>query len=205
MGKNTSHVTALTGDLISEENAISILREAKNQIFLQWVHYQISLLCYIFGNFERAATEIKKAQPIISFALASVEVSFVIMLDGLIHLSPGKHRSFATARRRVAVLQRTARKAPHHLLACLHFLEAELAGYLGSYGDAVAKFMVAAALAKESNSLINLGLIYERFGDFYSRYGKVDYSQECYRNAVTAFHDVGAAAKVAQILQLHPQ
>jgi tetratricopeptide (TPR) repeat protein len=204
MGKNTSHITSLTGDIISEEDAISFLRESKNKMLLPWLHYQISYLCYVFGSFERAATEIKKAQPLISFAFTSVEVSFVIMLDGLIHLTPGRHRSIITARRRITLLHRTARKAPHHVLNCLNFLQAELAGCEGRYDRAVKKFMAAAALAKESNSLLNLGLIYERFGDFYSRHGKSDYSHECYRNAVKAFRDVGASAKVTQILQLHP-
>ena len=205
MGKNTLHITSLSGDIISEEDAISILRDSRSQNLLYWLHYQISYLCYVFGNFERAATEIKKSQPLISFAFTSVEVSFVIMLDGLIHLTPGRHRSIVTARRRITLLHRTARKAPQHVLNCLYFLQAELAGCEGRYDRAVVKFMAAAALAKESNSLIHLGLIYERFGDFYSRYGKLENSRECYRNALNAFHDVGAAAKVKQILQLHPE
>jgi tetratricopeptide (TPR) repeat protein len=205
MGKNTPHLMNLTGDIISEDDAINILLESQNHILIPWLHYQISFLCYIFGNFQRAAIQIKKAQTITSFALANVEVNFVIMLDGLIHLTPGKHRSIFTARRRISILRRTAKKAPHHLLFCLNFLQAELAGCLGSFDVAVAKYMIAAALAKESNSLINLGLINERFGDFYSRFGRLNDSQECYRQAMQAFNDVGAAAKVEHILQRHPE
>jgi tetratricopeptide (TPR) repeat protein len=205
MGKNTTYITSLTGDIISEEEAIRILEESKNQHLLLWLHYQISYLCYIFGYFQKASSEIKKSRPMLSLPFSSVELSFVVMLDGLIHLSPGKHRSLSTSKRRIRLLNKIAKKAPHHVLSCLNFLQAELAGIEGPYDRAVIKFTIAAALAKESNSLLHLGLIYEKFGDFYSRVGKLEDSRDCYRNAIKAFQDIGAAAKVDQISQHHPE
>jgi hypothetical protein len=98
MGKNTLNTTKLTGDVVNGESLMRIIAKSGDRNMLTWVHYQIALLNFIFGDVDRAAEEIKMARPLTLTPFSSVEVGFVVMLDGLIHLAPGKHESMSRAR-----------------------------------------------------------------------------------------------------------
>jgi histidine kinase len=204
MGKNTLCRTKLTGDVVNEESLVRIITKSGDQNMLTWVHYQIALLNFIFGDFDRAAEEINMARPLTLTPFSSVEVGFVVMLDGLIHLAPGKHESISTARRCIRILRRVSRKGPNHLLRCLYLLQAELAARTGDEERAIVKFMSAIAMAVESHAIMDLGIALERFGALYTRLGQHESSVRYYRRALDTFRDWEAAAKVQQICELHP-
>ena len=102
-------------------------------------------------------------------------------------------------------LKRETEKAPHHLLHCLYLLQAELAAFLGRSNRAIIKFLSAAAIATESQFRADLGITFERFGDFHGRLGQEAASMKYYHKAVDAFREWGAAAKVSKMRDQHPQ
>lgn len=197
MGKNIDQV----GREYSSQSFTNMLEKRMSM----WSNYHTAFLRYLLGDFDGAAEEIIKSRPLTWKMFSNVESSFVVMLDGLIHLSPGRHRSVSTARRCLRHLKRETRKAPHHLLHCLYLLQAELAAFLGSRNRAVTKFLSAAAIATESQFRADLGITLERFGDFYGRQGQEAASTKYYLKALHAFREWGAAAKVSKMLDKHPQ
>jgi tetratricopeptide (TPR) repeat protein len=204
MGKNTLSTTKLTGDIVNEESLVRIITVSGDQNMLNWVHYQIALLNFIFGDFDRAATEIKMARPLTLTPFSSVEVGFVVMLDGLIHLAPGEHESISRARKCISILRRVSRRAPNHLLRCLYLLQAELAACTGDEERAIVKFMSATAMAVENHAIMDLGIALERFGALYTRLGQSENSLRYYRRALDTFQNWEAIAKVQQLLVLYP-
>jgi hypothetical protein len=170
-----------------------------------WSNYDNAFLCYVLGDFDGAAEEIVKTRPLSWRMFSNIESSFVVMLDGLIHLSPGRHRSVSTARRCVRELKRETSKAPHQLLHCLYLLQAELAAFVGRRNRAILKFLSAAAIASESQFRAHLGITFERFGDFYGRLGQEASCTKYYHKAMDEFREWGAAAKVSKLLDQHPE
>ena len=192
------------GGVVREERISKCMTNVHARRMSLWANYHSAFLCYIFGAFEKAADEIKEARPLALRMFSSVDSRFVVMLDGLIHLTPGRHRSANTARRRIRMLKRESRKAPHQLLHCLYFLQAELAAFVGSRKRAIAKFHAAAAIASESHFHADLANTWERFGDFYARLGEQEASTKYYRRSADAFGEWGATAKVKAIYSRCP-
>jgi hypothetical protein len=197
MGKNA--------DQVKKERTSQSCRNMHDKRMSVWSDYHNAFLCYVLGDFDRAAEEIIKTRPLTWRMFSNVESSLVVMLDGLIHLSPGRHRSVSTARRCVRELKRKSRKAPHHLLHCLYLLQAELAAFVGSRKRAIIKFLSAAATATEIQSRAVLGITLERFGDFYGRLGQEAACLKYYHKAADAFREWGAAAKVIKMCEQHPE
>jgi hypothetical protein len=205
MGKNVDHRTKNTGNFGTVECSLQGMKKSHDQRMEMWGNYLNAFLCYVFGDFARASEEIIKARPLVSRMFSNVESSIVVMVDGLIHLSPGRHRSVSIARRCMIMLKRKASKAPHQLLHCLYLLQAELAAFAGRNEQAIMKFLSAAAIASESQFRADLGITFERFGDFYGRLGQEAARTKCYHKAVRAFREWGATAKVIKMCEKHPE
>jgi tetratricopeptide (TPR) repeat protein len=202
-GENVDHTKETAMDGRSVECASQSMTNMEDRRISIWANYHAAFLSYVFGDFVRAAELIKNARPLASRMFPNVESSFVVMLDGLIKLTPGRHRSVYTARRCIRILKRETRKAPHQLLHCLYFLQAELAVFLGSKERAIVKFQSAIAIASASRFRADLGNALERFGDFYAHLGDEETSIKYYHKAADAFREWGATAKESKMYSQH--
>ena len=190
---------------LSVQFSSQVIKRSDDFLMTLWEKYCSAYLSYILGDFGVAAQEIKKARPLVSSYYSNVESIFVVMLDGLIHLTQGRHRSVKTANRCVRKLRRSTWKLPNLFLSCRYFVEAELASALGNVDKAIMWYTSAASVALELRLHFILGSIYERFGEFYGRLGQEDDSMNQFKKSVDAFREWGATAKVQQMCKHRPE
>ena len=170
-------------------------------------------LCTVFGEIDEALEHAARAEEHLEGVTAMPFVPLIRFHAALARLAayraqPGRARDpslLKAAMKSRAPLRKWARHAPANYLHLYHLVEAEVARATGRPRDAREHYDRAIAAARESGHVHEEALALELSGDFYAEAGQPILADALLAQAVRAYRNRGAAAKVAELLRRHPE
>jgi predicted ATPase/serine phosphatase RsbU (regulator of sigma subunit)/tRNA A-37 threonylcarbamoyl transferase component Bud32 len=203
--------TSLTGEAYNEERAKARAIAANERSELHYLYLNKLILCYLFGDYQRAVENAVLAEQYLDGVRAMIVVSVFYFYDSLAHL--GGFAELSTLEKevvlnRVNYNQQKMQKWSHHAPAnCLHkfdLIEAEKSRVLGQYWQAAQCYEQAIKAARENEFIQEEALAYELAAKFYYESGMEKVAETYIKEAHYAYTRWGAKAKVEDLEAKYP-
>ena len=196
----------LTGECFDEEKMLVIHTKANDRSSICVTYLNKLLLCYLFGDYERALESSAMAQPHLDAARGTPGVAVFYFYDSLTRLalySPGNIREGRSFLRSVASNQRKmkkwARHAPMNYQHKFFLVEAERMRVLGKLGEAEEHYERSIALARQHEYINEEALANELAGKFFLSRSKKSIAKAYFTEAHYCYKRWGAQAKVKDL------
>ncbi|OLP16902.1 hypothetical protein BST81_18070 [Leptolyngbya sp. 'hensonii'] len=201
----------LDGPIYAEEKVLPLLRSTNNHTGLFHTHFNQMILCYLFGQYDRAAQQAALAEGSIDAAMGQFIVALWFFYDALIHLARYKEASLtqqAEILNRVTThqtqLKNWASYAPHNHQHRWELVTAERFAVLGERLQALQHYERAIESARTHEYFNDEALANELTAKFYLSWGKEKIAQLYLTEAYYGYVRWGATAKVRDLEQRHP-
>ncbi|WP_437292047.1 trifunctional serine/threonine-protein kinase/ATP-binding protein/sensor histidine kinase [Sorangium sp. So ce406] len=201
----------LAGPAYIESERLPAQRAAGDVGALFNYHFCKTLLCYLFGDHEQAASMAEAAAPYFVTAETSAAAAPWALLESLSHLAVHDHadeaareRTSALVERNIAKLEKWREHCPATYEHKLLLIRAERARVLGQDDAARDAFERGAELAEKSGYQHEAALAHELAGRFYLARGDQKLARQHLRDAHEAYLRWGAVAKAKALEKQHP-
>ncbi|KAB8318675.1 PAS domain S-box protein [Tolypothrix campylonemoides VB511288] len=196
----------LIGSVYDEEQALARTITVKEKFELQYLHVNKLILCYLFGEYHKAAQtavlarqyieEVKTITivPIFHFYHSLVLLSLLVESSSL-----EKSPCLSYVSSNQEKLQKWAYHAPMNYLHKFHLVEAEKARVLGQFFEAEEFYERAISGASEHEFIQEEALAYELAAKHYLARGRSKFAQSYMKEAHYCYERWGAKAKVKDI------
>ncbi|KYF74048.1 hypothetical protein BE17_21015 [Sorangium cellulosum] len=209
-GKAADQVV-LAGPVYVEAERLPAQRAAGDFGALFNHHFCKTLLCYLFGEHEQAASFAEAAAPYLVAAETSAQAAPWMLLESLAHLAVYDHADEAARERTLALVDRNIAKLEKWREHCpatyehkLLLIRAERARVLGQDDAARDAFERGAELAEKSGYQHEAAIAHELAGRFYLARGDQKLARQHLRDAHEAYLRWGAVAKAKALEKQHP-
>lgn len=209
---NSETPWVLNGKSYREKESLPV-HQATNDNYILWHFYNNKLiLCYLFQRYDEGLEHAVAAESVLGHAGNGYLVAVYYFYDSLVRLAITDYGSEAEKGRHMQrveenqqKMKRWAQHAPMNFLHKYHLVEAELARVQDSAGDAREHYDQAIALAEEHQYIQEKALACELAAEFYFSREQVRLAYFYLEDALNAYHQWGAQAKVADLLERYPQ
>ncbi|KOP25235.1 serine/threonine protein kinase [Hapalosiphon sp. MRB220] len=202
----------LRGEIYNEEQALPLLQEANDRTGLHYLYLNKLILCYLFGEYERASENAVQAEHYLDGVKAFLAVPVFNFYDSLAQLriyslvSESEQQNILN---RVVSNQEKMRKwadhAPMNFQHKYNLVEAEKARILGEYWQAMELYDRAITGAREQEYIQEEALANELAAKFYFATGREKVAQTYLTDAYYGYVHWGATAKVRNLAAKYPQ
>ena len=204
--RNDGYFGVLRNETLSEEE-LRKLKTKHEPVFL-WAQYCRMVLCYLLGNYEKAAFYADECRALVDVPNGLGDCAVVLFFDGLVSIAMSrkcaglkKTMLLCRARKRLKRIRLLAKHAPFNHLGKVYLLQAELAVSAGSFHEAYPKYTSAVSLARDGGFYVLTALAMERQAKFLnSCMLQTELSLRCMEEAIAVYQSYGADLKVAQML-----
>ncbi|WP_438002552.1 ATP-binding sensor histidine kinase [Sorangium sp. So ce321] len=207
----TSDQVVLAGPVYVEAERLPAQRAAGDIGALFNHHFCKTLLCYLFGEHEQAASIAEAASPYFVVAETCAMAAPWALLESLAHLAVYDHadagaseRIGALVERNIAKLEKWREHCPATYEHKLLLIRAERARVLGQDDAARDAFERGAELAEKSGYQHEAAIAHELAGRFYLARGDQKLARQHLRDAHEAYLRWGAVAKAKALEKQHP-
>ncbi|MBD2325435.1 PAS domain S-box protein [Alkalinema sp. FACHB-956] len=220
----------LQGSVFDAAQMIPNLQAANDRTGLAHTHFNQTVLCYLFGQYEAAAQYAALTEQHLDALVAQIQVVLYHFYDALIHLANYRSsiqklsalestsnapqqltlqelalQELALTLERVALhqekLQAWSHCAPNNHQHRWELVEAERQAVLGNHLAAMDFYDRAIASAKQNRFIQDEALANERAAEFYLAWGKPKIAQVYLTDAYYAYARWGATAKINHLEQ----
>ncbi|WP_437693965.1 trifunctional serine/threonine-protein kinase/ATP-binding protein/sensor histidine kinase [Sorangium sp. So ce176] len=209
-GKASDQVV-LAGPAYVEAERLPAQRAAGDVGALFSYHFCKTLLCYLFGEHEQAASLAEATAPYLVVAETCASAAPWALIESLAHLAVHDHADEAARERTLAIVERNIAKLENWREHCpatyehkLLLIRAERARVLGQDDAARDAFERGAELAEKSGYQHEAALAHELAGRFYLARGDQKLARQHLRDAHEAYLRWGAVAKAKALEKQHP-
>lgn len=209
-GKAADQVV-LAGPVYVEAERLPAQRSAGDFGALFNHHFCKTLLCYLFGEHEQAASLAEATAPYLVAAETSAQAPLWMLLESLAHLAVHDHadeaareRTFSLVERNIAKLETWREHCPATYEHKLLLIRAERARVLGQDDAARDAFERGAELAEKSGYQHEAAIAHELAGRFYLARGDQKLARQHLRDAHEGYLRWGAVAKAKALEKQHP-
>ncbi|MGK3993466.1 trifunctional serine/threonine-protein kinase/ATP-binding protein/sensor histidine kinase [Sorangium sp. So ce1024] len=209
-GKATDQVV-LAGPAYVEAERLPAQRTASDVGALFSYHFCKTLLCYLFGEHEQAASIAEATTPYLVVAETCASAAPWALLESLAHLAVHDHADEAARERTLALVERNIAKLETWREHCpatyehkLLLIRAERARVLGQDDAARDAFERGAELAEKSGYQHEAAIAHELAGRFYLARGDQKLARQHLRDAHEGYLRWGAVAKAKALEKQHP-
>ncbi|WP_437663285.1 trifunctional serine/threonine-protein kinase/ATP-binding protein/sensor histidine kinase [Sorangium sp. So ce1182] len=207
----TSDQVVLAGPVYVEAERLPAQRAAGDIGALFNHHFCKTLLCYLFGEHEQAASIAEAASPYFVVAETCAMAAPWALLESLAHLAVHDHadagareRIGALVERNIVKLEKWREHCPATYEHKLLLIRAERARVLGQDDAARDAFERGAELAEKSGYQHEAAIAHELAGRFYLARGDQKLARQHLRDAHEAYLRWGAVAKAKALEKQHP-
>lgn len=209
--QGTEQPTCLVGESFNEEKTLSTLLEANNIQSLFSYHFCKAMLCYLFGErdkaLENARLAVQYAEPVVTTMVYSDHNLYysLTLLAQYSKLEPAQQEeNMAIVRENQQKMAKWADHAPDNYRHKYELVEAETARVLGDPLKAMEYYDRAIESASESGYVNNEALANELAGEFYLALGREKVARTYLQEARYSYTCWGATAKVKDLEQRYP-
>ncbi|MFB2768286.1 AAA family ATPase [Pelatocladus sp. BLCC-F211] len=202
----------LLGEVYNEEKALPLLEEANDRTGLHYFYLNKLILCYLFGEYERASENAVKAEHYLDGVKAFLAVPVFHFYDSLAQIAIYSSASESQRKyllNRVISNQGKMRKwadhAPMNFQHKYNLVEAEKARVLGQYWQAMEFYDLSIVGAKEQGYIQEEALANELAAKFYFESGREKVAHTYLTDAYYGYIHWGATAKVRDLEAKYPQ
>jgi tetratricopeptide (TPR) repeat protein len=199
----------MTGDAMVEDQAMKEAVTTQNYILVALLHYMKLQLSSYFQNYEMAeyaAGELATCKGGTAGFPCFIAAAWHLH-EGIaaVALSSRKSRQrIGLAKRNVKKLKALAKHNPANFMNKVCLLEAEIAAVDLKIDEALTKYEEAISYARKEGMWNETGLACERAATFLKRQGKERQAMPFLEQALSAYEQWGACAKVASIKKILP-
>jgi predicted ATPase/signal transduction histidine kinase len=175
-------------------------------------YLQQSMICYLFGNYDRALDCSLSAEKYVGAVVANIGYSQFYFQDSLTHLARyedleqlDREATIARVNSNQDKVKKWADSAPMNYLHKFNLVEAEKYRVSGKNYEAADLYDRAISLAKENSYLNEEALANELAAKFYLNWGREKIAQVYMTDAYYGYVRWGAAAKVTDLENRYPQ
>jgi PAS domain S-box-containing protein len=211
MGKS-ENPCFLMGESYDEEKMLPLHHEAKDRTSIFLVHFNKTILFYLFGHHESAVKNAQLAEKYIDNAKATLADSLFYFYDSLARLAlyPSVQKpEQSLILKKVAANQKNLKKWAHHApmnhLHKFYLVEAERCRVRGQAIKAINLYDRAIELAKKNKYIHEEALANELIAKLYLALGKAKLAQPYILDARYCYLKWGALAKVNHLEESYPQ
>jgi predicted ATPase/signal transduction histidine kinase len=201
----------LVGELYDEIQAMPTLHQLKRRSSLYYLHFNKSILHYLFSQPQKAAENVALTESYSDSLVGMFAVTLFCFYSALIDLAlyplmPDAEQNQLLEKVAVnqAKLKHWADHAPMNHLHKVYLVEAERQRVLGNKAEAIAHYDLAIQLAQENGYIQETALANELAAKFYLAWGKEKIAQFYLTEAYYAYSHWGAKAKVDDLEQRYP-
>lgn len=201
----------LTGEAYDEEKMMIQNKERNDQTGTFFVHFNKLILCYLFGEYDKALNHSIESRKLLEAVLAKFEIPNHHFYESLTMLALYERASTsdrARYRRRIRKnarqMKKWAKDAPENYLHKYHIIQSEIARIKGKDKDAALLYEKSIHGARENNFIHEEAIALELAGKFYIQ-RKADNLAEYYmKSSYNAYREWGAQAKLRAMEQKYP-
>jgi predicted ATPase len=191
------------GNLIDYDDAVFRAEAIGATVYVVGIRYTQMILAYIFNDYEKAAT-ISLGLQDISLIPPTIERMVGVFYLALTSLAMVKRKTLVrqnlkVAKRSISTLKKWADHSPYNCLEKLLLVQAELASAQNQNSRASTKYILAIAMSKESNLLMNQALSNERAARHFQDMGDTDAAKPFFVEALRCYEEWGGNAKVVRL------
>jgi diguanylate cyclase (GGDEF)-like protein len=208
----TKHRDRLSGEIYDETKMLPILQQEQHTSALFDLYWHKLMLCYLFGQFDRALENAKLARQYLDGEIATLSVPLFHFYESLACLAVygeasrwEKIRLIARVRSNQRKLKRWAKTSPMNHLHKFYLVEAEKDRVLNRASRAADDYDRAIKLAKENEYLQEEALSQELAGKFHLEGGRAKIAAAYLHDAYYNYARWGAIAKVRDLVDRYPQ
>jgi predicted ATPase/signal transduction histidine kinase len=205
----SDHRTTLTGDAYDEALMLAQNAERKDKTGSFQIHFNKTILCYLFHDFEAAREHADQARPLLDSVLAKFEVPNFWFYEAMAYAALAREREeralLKRTRKNLRQFRKWAKHSPDNHLHKLRLLEAEVAWSTGRPQEAREAFEDAVRQAASSQYMNEEALALERAGEFFLSRGDEAMAERYLNRAFQAYREWGAEAKQADLVERHPR
>ena len=208
----TQNRCCLLGKAYNEERSLLLLQKANDRTGLHYFYTNKLILCYLFGEDDRALENAERAAQYLDGVKAFLVVPVFHFYDSLVQIAIYPSASRSQQERileRVLNNQEKMRKwaghAPMNFQHKYELVEAERSRILGQYWQAMECYDRAIAGAKEHGYIQEEALANELAAKFYFLQGKDKIAQVYLVEAYYGYLRWGATAKISDLETRYPQ
>ncbi|MEP0871906.1 AAA family ATPase [Trichocoleus desertorum AS-A10] len=196
----------LVGEVYDEDYSLPLLQKANSRTTLHYFYLNKLILCYLFGEYQKALENAALAEQYLDGVRAFLVVPVCHFYDSLAQLSIYPSASQAQQSHLLSKVDSNQEKmrnwaahAPMNFQHKYELVEAEKARVLGRIAEARELYDQAIAGAKEHGYLQEEALANERAAEFYFSLGRNKFAQEYLSEAYYGYVRWGAIAKVKHL------
>ena len=201
MGKASGDVTELTGAITTQQE-IETWRTI-NTTGYEFSQFHTMLLCYSFGNYEKAELCAQACKPLADHPFGAPDLALVVLYDALTAIetyrATGRRNYLARAQKRLSKMQHWAQHSPTNFLGKQFLIEAELAVAKSNNHSCLVKYTCAVALSREGGFLWQTALACERAGKYCFASGDKENAGSFFHEALALYEEWGATLKVTHL------
>ncbi|MBF2007518.1 MAG: AAA family ATPase [Chlorogloeopsis fritschii C42_A2020_084] len=204
----------LLGEVYNEEKSLPLLKEANDRTGLHYFYLNKLILCYLFGEYDRASENGVQAEQYLDGVKAFLAVPVFHFYDSLAQLAIYPSASLSLSQQEYLFsrvisnqekMQIWASHAPMNFQHKYDLVEAEKARILGQADRAIALYDQAIAGAREQGYIQEEALANELAAKFYFERGREKVAQTYLTDAYYGYIRWGATAKVRYLEAKYPQ
>ena len=201
----------LTGEAYNEVKMKAQSEERNDQTGMFFLHFNKLILCYSFGEYEKAAMHAAESRKLLEAVLAKFEIpnhhfSEALTLLALYKRSSGvqKRKSIRRVRKTIRQMKKWAKDAPENYMHKYHLLKAELYRVKGRFKEAGLKYDEAIKVASQNNFTHEEAMAQELAGVFYIKQRSEGLAEHYLKSAYNNYREWGAQTKLRALEQEHP-
>ncbi|QTN38873.1 AAA family ATPase [Cryomorphaceae bacterium] len=210
MGQSKDPIV-LTGDAYDEEKMMAQNQERNDQTGTFFLHFNKLILCYCFGEYEKAVHHAAESRKLLEAVLAKFEIPNhhfyeALTLLALYDRSTGaqKRKSIRRVRKTIRQMKKWAKDAPENFMHKYHLLKAELLRVRGRMKEAGLAYDEAIKGASQHAFTHEEAIAHELAGVFYIKQNSERLAEHYLKSAYNAYREWGAQAKLRALEQEHP-
>ncbi|MUG92450.1 AAA family ATPase [Scytonema sp. UIC 10036] len=201
----------LVGEVYNEEQSLAQYQAINDVLGIYFFHLYKLILCYLFGQYDRASTHANIAATYLSSAMAQVVVPIFYFYDSLIQLviynsqleSEQKH-ILSQVQANQEKMQKWAELAPMNYLHKFYLVEAEIYRCRGENYQAMDYYDRAITLAQSQGYIQEVAIANELASLFYLELGKEKIAKAYIHEAHYSYIRWGAIAKATNLEERYP-
>jgi predicted ATPase/signal transduction histidine kinase len=202
----------LMGESCQEEDLLPFLKQTNDVTGIFHLYLNKFILCYLFGNLDRAAENAKNAAQYLGGAIGTILVTVFYFYDSLLRLSQSDNATdlekkdlLRTVASNQEKMQIWADHAPENFRHKFDLVKAEVSRVLGHYLEAIELYNRAISGAQENGYIQEEALANELAAKFYLDWNKAKVAEAYMQAAYYGYARWGAKAKVDDLEKCYPQ
>jgi len=171
-------------------------------MFVCWYHIRRLQACVIFGDYAGAQAAAERARPLLWTSLGLLQAADFVFYDALTQAQTSVQQGLAEHERQLCAW---ADNCPANFLDRAMLVSAELARLDSRPREAMGLYERAIAQARDRGFVHHQALACELAARFYEQQGSLTAARACLQEARACYLRWGAAAKVRQLDERHPE